>query len=59
VSYASLTEAGIAKFEEARAMHLADIDELFASNFSLEERETLAALLGRLPLADTSPACSE
>jgi DNA-binding MarR family transcriptional regulator len=59
VSYAALTEAGIAKFEEARAMHLADIDELFGSNFSPEERDTLAALLGRLPLADTSPACSE
>jgi DNA-binding MarR family transcriptional regulator len=59
VSYAALTETGIAKFEEARAMHLADIDELFGSNFSSEERDTLAALLGRLPLADTSPACSE
>ncbi len=59
VSYAALTESGIAKFEEARAMHLADIDELFGSNFSPEERDTLAALLGRLPLADTSPACSE
>jgi len=59
VSYAALTESGIAKFEEARVMHLADIDELFGSNFSPEERDTLAALLGRLPLADTSPACSE
>jgi DNA-binding MarR family transcriptional regulator len=59
VSYATLTETGIAKFEEARAMHLADIDELFASSFSPEERDTLAVLLGRLPLADTSPACSE
>lgn len=58
VSYAALTRIGVAKFEEARAMHLADIDELFASNFDAEERETLAGLLGRLPLADTSPACS-
>jgi DNA-binding MarR family transcriptional regulator len=59
VSYAHLTEAGVDKFEEARAMHLSDIDELFGSNFSPDERDTLAALLGRLPLADTSPACSE
>jgi DNA-binding MarR family transcriptional regulator len=59
VSYAALTESGVAKFEAARAMHLADIDELFGSNFTAEERDTLADLLGRLPLADTSPACSE
>jgi DNA-binding MarR family transcriptional regulator len=59
VSYAALTETGVAKFEEARAMHLADIDELFASNFSPEERDELAMLLARLPLAETSAACSE
>lgn len=59
VSYAALTTTGVAKFEEARSTHLADIDELFASSFSPEECDTLAALLGRLPLAETSPACSE
>jgi DNA-binding MarR family transcriptional regulator len=59
VSYAALTDAGVAKFEEARNTHIADIEELFESNFAPDERDTLAELLGRLPLAETSPACSE
>ncbi|HEX3224598.1 MAG TPA: MarR family transcriptional regulator [Gaiellaceae bacterium] len=59
VSYAALTETGIAKFEDARDTHLADVEELFGASFSAEERDTLAELLGRLPLAETSPACSE
>jgi len=59
VSYAALTEIGVAKFEEARSTHMADIEELFGANFSEDERDTLAELLGRLPLAETSPACSE
>jgi DNA-binding MarR family transcriptional regulator len=59
VSYAALTEAGVAKFEEAQGSHLADIEELFNSSFSKAERTTLAELLGRLPLAETSPACTE
>jgi DNA-binding MarR family transcriptional regulator len=58
VSYAALTERGIGKFEEARRSHRSDIQELFACRFSPEEREQLAELLGRLPLADTSSACS-
>lgn len=58
VSYAVLTEAGIAKFEAAHATHVSDIEELFGSNFSPEEQDALAALLGRLPLAETSAACS-
>jgi DNA-binding MarR family transcriptional regulator len=58
VSYAALTAAGAKKFEEAQATHRADIDELFGSNFSTAERKQLGELLGRLPLAETSPACS-
>jgi DNA-binding MarR family transcriptional regulator len=58
VSYAALTEAGAAKFEEASVSHRADIDELFGSNFSEAERAQLAELLGRLPLAETSASCS-
>lgn len=58
VSYAVLTEAGVAKFEAARSTHLADVDEVFGSNFAADELEQLAALLGRLPLAETSSACS-
>jgi DNA-binding MarR family transcriptional regulator len=57
VSYAALTKDGLAKLESARTSHLADIEELFGSQFSDEERATLAELLGRLPLADT--ACTE
>jgi len=59
VSYAALTPAGVAKFEAARESHIVDIGELFESNFTEEERDTMAELLARLPLAETSPACSE
>jgi DNA-binding MarR family transcriptional regulator len=58
VTYAVLTDAGVRKIEEARDSHLADIEELFGSRFSPEERERLAELLGRLPLAHTSEPCS-
>jgi DNA-binding MarR family transcriptional regulator len=57
VTYAVLTEAGLKKIEEARESHLADIEELFGSQFAPHEREQLAELLGRLPLAHTSEAC--
>lgn len=57
VVYAALTPAGIQKCEDARVTHVADIDELFGSRFSDEERNTLAEMLGRLPLAETSEAC--
>ena len=58
VTYAVLTETGVRKIEEARDSHLADIEELFGSRFSPDEREQFAELLGRLPLAHTSEACS-
>jgi DNA-binding MarR family transcriptional regulator len=58
VSYAVLTKAGAAKFEQASTSHRADIQELFGSNFTAAERKQLAELLGRLPLAETSAACS-
>jgi DNA-binding MarR family transcriptional regulator len=58
VTYAVLTQAGVKKLEAARESHLADIEELFGSRFSPEEREQLAELLGRLPLAHTAEACS-
>jgi DNA-binding MarR family transcriptional regulator len=58
VTYAVLTKAGVKKMEEARDSHLADIEELFGSRFSRAEREQLAELLGRLPLAHTAEACS-
>jgi DNA-binding MarR family transcriptional regulator len=58
VTYAVLTKAGERKIEEARESHLSDIEELFGARFSAQEREQLAELLGRLPLAHTSEACS-
>ncbi|HXR11502.1 MAG TPA: MarR family transcriptional regulator [Gaiellaceae bacterium] len=57
VTYAVLTVAGLAKVEECRSTHLRDIEELFGSRFSREEREQLAELLARLPLADAG-ACN-
>jgi uncharacterized protein YfkK (UPF0435 family) len=48
----------VRKIEDARESHLADIEELFGSRFSPAEREQFAELLGRLPLAHTSEACS-
>jgi len=58
VTYAVLTKSGVKKIEEARESHLADIEELFGSRFSSQEREQLTELLGRLPLAHTAEACS-
>jgi len=58
VSYAVLTEVGLKKFEAARRSHNDDVEELFGSRFSDEEREQLAELLARLPLAETPPACT-
>jgi DNA-binding MarR family transcriptional regulator len=59
VSYAVLTKSGLQKFEAARVAHHRDITELFGCRFTAEEQAQFAALLGRLPLAETSPACSE
>jgi DNA-binding MarR family transcriptional regulator len=59
VSYAVLTDEGLRKTKEARKSHQADIDELFGARLEPKEREHLAELLGRLPLAPTSEACSE
>jgi DNA-binding MarR family transcriptional regulator len=58
VTYAVLTKAGVRKVEEARDSHLADIEELFGARFTPEERDQLAELLGRLPLAHTAEPCS-
>ena len=57
VTWAVLTEEGKKKFEEARTTHLADIEELFSSNFDESEHDKLAELLGRLRLADMG-ACN-
>jgi DNA-binding MarR family transcriptional regulator len=56
VSYASLTAAGYNKLREAGRTHVASINRLFLSNYSSDEIEQLAALLGRLPGAGAGEA---
>ena len=56
VVYARITDAGRAKLREANKTHVAGIHALFLDRFSAEERETLAALLERLPL-EAAAAC--
>jgi DNA-binding MarR family transcriptional regulator len=61
VSYAKLTDAGLAKLHEARRTHLRGVDELFVGRYSEAELATLAELLGRLPVTGAdckSPSCS-
>jgi DNA-binding MarR family transcriptional regulator len=57
VTYAVLTEEGMRKFEAARASHVADLDELFGSRLTADERARLDELLAKLPLSET--ACAE
>jgi MarR family 2-MHQ and catechol resistance regulon transcriptional repressor len=56
VSYAILTEAGLAKLREASPGHIQDIEQRMSSVLSDEEMKTLAELLGRLSEADGSCA---
>jgi DNA-binding MarR family transcriptional regulator len=49
VTYAVLTEPGLAKLEDASCSHIAAIRALFEERFSQKEIEALAELLGRLP----------
>ncbi len=58
VSYARLTESGYEKLRQAGRTHIASIRRLFLENFSPEEVELLASLLGRLPGATRGGSCS-
>jgi DNA-binding MarR family transcriptional regulator len=51
VSYAKLTGAGREKLRAAAVTHLSGVDDLFTSRFESIELESLAELLGRLPLS--------
>ncbi len=51
VTYAVLTESGLAKLREASKSHVADIREIFETRFNAEELDQLVGLLDRLPLA--------
>jgi DNA-binding MarR family transcriptional regulator len=54
VTYAVLTDDGVRKFEQVQATHHADVEELFGSRLSDDERRRLGDLLGKLPLAETA-----
>ena len=53
VTYAVLTDAGLAKLKAASRTHTQGIRDLFGSRFSDEELATLGDLLGRLPALGT------
>jgi DNA-binding MarR family transcriptional regulator len=59
VSYAKLTDAGLRKLRDAAVTHLQGVDDLFTSRFSELELESLAGLLGRLPLRGKDCAAAE
>ena len=60
VTYAELTETGLAKFKAARKTHLADIEAAFSSLYTSEELAAMSSLLGRLLDADTPElACTK
>lgn len=58
VTYAVLTDAGLAKLREASKSHVADIRSFFESRFSSNELDQLVGLLDRLPL-EAEPIDSE
>jgi DNA-binding MarR family transcriptional regulator len=59
VTYAVLTEAGLAKYRGARTSHLADVEAVFGSRFTEDERQSLSGLLRQLlePGEDETPSC--
>jgi DNA-binding MarR family transcriptional regulator len=58
VSYAGLTEQGLARLREAGASHVGSIRRLFLAHYSESEIDTLARLLSRLPGAGEAGACT-
>jgi DNA-binding MarR family transcriptional regulator len=55
VTYAVLTDVGLAKYKAVRKTHLVDIEDVFGSRFTPEELAAVSSLLGRL-LDDAEPA---
>lgn len=58
VSYAQLTDEGMAKLRSAGCTHVGSIRRLFLEHFSPEETSQLATLLGRLPGAQRGGSCT-
>jgi DNA-binding MarR family transcriptional regulator len=59
VTYAQLTEDGVAKLRAASKTHVNGIRSLFGEHFSGEELESLSDLLGRLPVEDAAGGACE
>jgi DNA-binding MarR family transcriptional regulator len=57
VVYAVLTDAGLAKLEEASGSHFAQVEELFRARFDGDELEQLASLLARLDQGEPETSC--
>lgn len=58
VSYAQLTDHGLAKLRHAGCTHVRGIRRLFLEHFSDDETSRLASLLGRLPGAQRGGSCT-
>jgi DNA-binding MarR family transcriptional regulator len=58
VSYAQLTDEGLAKLRHAGCTHVHSIRRLFLEHFDAAETGQLAALLGRLPGAQRGGSCT-
>jgi DNA-binding MarR family transcriptional regulator len=52
VTYAVLTDAGLAKLREAAGAHIGGVNELLGETLDDEEAQRLAELLGRIPGVD-------
>ena len=59
VTYAVLTDAGLAKFKAVRKTHIVDIEAVFGSRYSQAELETISSLLGRLLDSNEPAQCLE
>jgi DNA-binding MarR family transcriptional regulator len=58
VSYAHLTDDGLAKLRHAGCTHVNSVRRLFLEHFTPEETGRLASLLGRLPGAQRGGSCT-
>jgi DNA-binding MarR family transcriptional regulator len=58
ISYAQLTDDGLAKLRSAGCTHVGSIRRLFLEHFDAEETAQLADLLSRLPGAGRGGACT-
>jgi DNA-binding MarR family transcriptional regulator len=57
VVYAVLTDAGLARLEEASATHFPQVEQLFGSQLEADEQARLAELLSRLADGDADAPC--